>query len=55
MPRGTWQSMCAGLPTGELRELCGILEAQASRTLPLKGQLIWGAKQSEGNNEGYRV
>jgi hypothetical protein len=54
--RETLRSMCSGLPAGELRELCGTLEAQASRTLPLKGQLIWGAKQGEGiGNEGYRV
>ena len=56
MRRGMWQAMCASLPTVELRALCGTLEAQASRTLPLKSQLIQGAKQSEGSgNEGFRV
>jgi len=56
MQRGTWQSMCAALPTVELRALCGTLEAQASRTLPLKSQLIRDARQDNGSgNEGYRV
>ena len=54
LKRETLCSMCAGLPAGALRELCGTLESQAARALPLKGQLIWGTKQ-EGNNEGFRV
>jgi len=54
--RETLRSMCASLPTGELRALCDTLDAQASRTLPLKGQLIWGAKRGEvSSNEGYRM
>jgi len=53
--RETLRAMCAGLPAGELRGLCGAFESQASRSLPLKGQLIWGTKQDEGANEGYRV
>ena len=56
MKRELMQAMCQSLPTGELRELCDTLEKQASRSLPLKGQLIWGAKQIEGSgNEGYRI
>jgi len=55
MKRALLEAMCHSLPTGELRELCGTFESQAARALPLKGQLIWGAKQGEGNNEGYRV
>jgi len=55
MKRALLSAMCRGLPTGELRELCGTFESQASKALPLKGQLIWGAKQDEGTNEGFRV
>ena len=53
--RALLDAMCRGLPTAQLRELCGTLESQASKALPLKGQLIWDAKQDEGMNEGYRV
>ena len=54
--RETLRSMCSCLPAAELRALCGTLEAQASKSLPLKGQLIWGAKQGESNgNEGFRI
>ena len=55
MKRALLEAMCRGLPTGELKELCGTFETQAAKALPLKGQLIWGAKQDEGTNEGYRV
>jgi len=56
MKRALLEAMCHSLPTGELRELCGTLESQAAKTLPLKGQLIWGTRQDEGRgNEGYRV
>jgi len=54
MKRALLEAMCRGLPTGELRDLCGALEAQAAKTLPLKGQLIWGARQDSGN-EGFRI
>ena len=55
MKRALLEAMCKSLLTGELRELCGTFEGQAAKALPLKGQLIWGAKQGEGANEGYRV
>jgi len=55
MKRELLEAMCRSLPTGELLDICGALEKQAAKTLPLKGQLIWGMKQDEGANEGYRV
>jgi len=55
MQRVLLEAMCRGLPTGELCQLCGTFEGQAAKALPLKGQLIWGARQGEGANEGYRV
>jgi len=55
MKRALLEAMCRSLPTGELQELCGTFEQQAAKSLPLKGQLIWGAKRDEGANEGYRV
>jgi len=57
MKRALLEAMCHSLPTGELRELCGTFESQAAKTLPLKGQLIWGTRQDGGRNgnEGYRV
>jgi len=55
MKRALLDAMCRSLPTGELKELCGTFETQAAKALPLKGQLIWGARQDEGANEGYRV
>ena len=54
MKRALLGAMCRSLPTRELQELCGTFEKQASRTLPLKGQLIWGTRQGE-ENEGYRI
>jgi len=55
MKRALLEAMCRSLPTGELLDICGTFEQQAAKALPLKGQLIWGAKQGEGANEGYRV
>ena len=55
MQRELLRAMCHSLSTDELRALCGTFESQAARILPLKGQLIWGAKQDAGTNEGYRV
>ena len=55
MKRALLEAMCRSLPTGELQDLCGTFEQQAAKSLPLKGQLIWGAKRDEGANEGYRV
>jgi len=55
MKRELLRAMCWNLPTGALRELCGALESQAAKALPLKGQLIWGAKREGEGNEGFRV
>jgi len=55
MKREILRAMCGNLPTGDLRDLCGTFEQQASKALPLKGQLIWGAGQDAGTNEGFRV
>ena len=49
------EAMCRGLPTRELRDICGTFEQQASKLLPLKGQLIWGTRQEDKGNEGFRV
>jgi len=56
MKRALLEAMCRSLPTGELQAICGTFESQAAKTLPLKGQLIWGMKQDEEKgNEGFRV
>ena len=55
MKRALLEAMCRSLPTGELLDICGTFERQASKALPLKGQLIWGTRQGEGVNEGFRV